>query len=96
MSTFFMCDEYFVSGQEYDKAQGFMDDLGEGVEYEPCKVEFIRAWSDKTWDTEIVHVPLPMSHEKCSDDHLTEWYSKVHLSKRLSKTYIFFLGVIRK
>lgn len=89
MSTFVMRDEYLVSGEEYDKAQGFKESVeADGEEFEPYMVEFIRAWEDTTWDTDIVHVPLPMTHEKCTDDDLVRWYTAVH-GGRLRKAVYF-------
>ena len=74
-----MRDEFLVTGEEYDKAHGFKESVeADGEEYQPFQVEFLRAWEDGTWDTVVRHVPLPMTHEKCTTDHLIEWYDKVY------------------
>jgi hypothetical protein len=88
-----MCDEFFVPGEKYDEERGFRENCEQyGGEYEPYMVEFIRMRKNNVWDRIRVHVPLPMCHEKCNNDNLVEWYTKVYCGQ---DTDIAFVGVLR-
>lgn len=50
------------------------DDLDSPV----CHIEFLRAWDDQTWDTEILEVPPILHHEDCTDGNRVDWFHKVH------------------
>ena len=93
MSSFYMLDEYFITGEKYDEDHGFRESVEQdGGDYEPYMVEFIRAFANNDWDTVRVHVPLPMCHEKCDDRDLVKWYTKVHCGHYVN---LVFVGVFR-
>lgn len=50
---------------------------GDDLESPICRVEFLRAWDDGTWDTHIYEVPPKLFHEKATDDARVEWAHRV-------------------
>lgn len=88
MSTFSLRDEYFVNGKEYDSEL-----VGE-EDYQPHHVEFIIAWCDGTWIADKRHLPIPFSHEKCSDQDRIDWYHRVVLNSPEKSAGVVFVGVL--
>ncbi|RJQ25419.1 hypothetical protein C4565_08340 [Candidatus Parcubacteria bacterium] len=50
---------------------------GDDLESPTFRVEFLRAWDDGTWNTEIYEVHPRLSHEKATNDNLIEWANRV-------------------
>lgn len=50
---------------------------GDELESPVYRVEFLRAWDDGSWDTQICEVHPYLTHEKATDEHLVEWANKV-------------------
>lgn len=53
-------------------------DSWDDLESPICQIEFLRAWSDGTWDTHMCEVPPKLFHDKATNDARVEWAERVH------------------
>lgn len=83
---------YFVLGDVWDEAQGFV--LEDGEDPEIFRVEFIVCHSDRTWTTEIHRLPVVFVDCNVPEEDLVEWYCHVVDANRQGERV--YIGVLRR
>jgi len=64
---------------EHESVEAFgLCDVADELESPVMHVEFLLAWDDMTWDTEILEVPPILHHEDCTDENRIDWFHRVH------------------
>lgn len=82
--------EYSVMRNPDYHAAGEPCPEGNDIDSPICKIEFLLAFEDHTWETTIQEVPCILHHDKCTDEDRVEWAKKVLGTRALYSNVVLF------